>query len=293
MIIEILMATYNGEKFLADQLESLLTQTNQEWVLLIHDDGSSDNTISIINQYQANYPRQIIFIHDGIKTGGAKNNFAHLLSLASAPYIMFCDQDDVWKPDKIQMTYACMQIIEAENPDKPVLIHTDLEVVDDALNSISPSMLAYQKLILSPSFEQLLVRNSITGCTVMLNRKALELSLPIPKQAAMHDWWLGLTVLANNGIIKFINSSTVYYRQHDGNSIGVQRADIWYYSKKILHFGSVLYSIVRVIRQAEAIGVYSISKIIKLKFAFTVLHLIPSRWLRGFRRIRQIFYGDG
>ena len=115
--IYILLATYNGEKYLKEQLDSLFEQTNQHWTLWIHDDNSKDNTISIIKEYQSKYPNKIKFLDDNISTGGAKENFTYLLENIDDDYehIMFCDQDDVWLEDKIDITLKKMLEIEKEN----------------------------------------------------------------------------------------------------------------------------------------------------------------------------------
>lgn len=98
-MIEILLATYNGEKYLPQQLDSLFAQTNQDWSLIVHDDGSRDDTISIIKAYKSKFPDRIKQIEDGIKSGGAKNNFAHLMVYSTANYVMLCYV--------IRMTFGC------------------------------------------------------------------------------------------------------------------------------------------------------------------------------------------
>ena len=112
--IYILLATYNGEKYLKEQLDSLFEQTNQHWTLWIHDDNSKDNTVNIIKKYKSKYPDQIEFLDDDISTGGAKENFTYLLDNINDDYdyIMFCDQDDVWLEDKIEITLKKMLEIE-------------------------------------------------------------------------------------------------------------------------------------------------------------------------------------
>ena len=114
-MIYILLATYNGEEYIKEQIESLLHQTYQHWTLIIHDDNSSDNTVNIIKEYVKKYPEKIIFIDDDISTGGAKENFAYLLNKIDKnfDYLMFCDQDDVWLNNRIKLFYK--KIIESVN----------------------------------------------------------------------------------------------------------------------------------------------------------------------------------
>jgi len=220
--ILILLATYNGAPHLPAQLDSLLSQTRSQWRLLVHDDGSTDETLTILKQYRDRYPDRITLLEDGIVCGGASANFAHLLSKADAEYLMFCDQDDVWHPDKIEKTLQTMKEMEAKYPGEPVLVHTDLEVTDEKLRVLDESFWHYGYI--DPhrdSFNRLLMQNVVTGCTVMINRKLASLALPIPEDAVMHDWWIGL-VASRFGKIGIVEEATVKYRQHGGNSIGAK-----------------------------------------------------------------------
>ena len=141
-MVSILLATYNGEKFLIEQLNSIINQSYEDWTLYIHDDGSSDGTIAIINQYCDQY-ENIIYLPDLIVHRGAAQSFMCLLEQVNADYYMFCDQDDVWLPYKIEKTYIAMQ----EKPvDSPVLIFSDLVVVDSDLNIINKSFWFYSKI---------------------------------------------------------------------------------------------------------------------------------------------------
>lgn len=220
--IAILMATYNGEKFVSEQIESLLNQTYQGWDLYIHDDGSKDHTMEIVEQYVQRYPSKIHVI-PGEGTGGAKNNFFFLMQKIQAPYVMFCDQDDVWLDKKIEKTYQAMIAAEAENGRaEPVLVFTDLTVADQRLNVIANRMSRFQRL--DPAKTQLkdcLIQNVITGCTVMINKACLEKSLAEidAVNIIMYDWWCGL-VAAYFGVITFIDEALVLYRQHEDNTLG-------------------------------------------------------------------------
>lgn len=225
--IDILLATYNGEKYLSEQIESIIQQTYQEWNLIIHDDGSEDGTIEIIKKYTNQYQHKIKFINDGIKTGGAKNNFAHLLNFSKAPYIMFCDQDDVWLDKKIELFMSSMQKAEKENGNIPLVVFSDLQVVDESLNIISESMMSSQRLLpwIANDFNLLKTMNVITGCAMMFNAKAREVASPISNSAVMHDWWVAL-IVAKYGKNIYLDSATILYRQHDGNSIGYKEFSI-------------------------------------------------------------------
>lgn len=225
-VIYILLATYNGEKYIREQLESLLEQTYQNWILWIHDDGSKDSTLNIIKEYEEKLPNKIKLLNDGLKCSGAKQNFTHLLSSIddNFNYIMFCDQDDVWLENKIEITLNKMIEVENRNQNKPIIIHTDLKVVDEGLNTIADSYFIYQKIKpqWSKDFNISLVQNSVTGCTMMINKKAKEISLPIGNNAIMHDWWILLKVLQNNGVVEYIDKPTILYRQHSSNDTGAK-----------------------------------------------------------------------
>lgn len=235
--VYILMATYNGEKYLREQLDSLFNQTYQEWVLWIHDDNSTDSTELIINEYVDRYPDKIIHLNDGIRCGGAKENFSYLLEKIddNYDYVMFCDQDDVWLDTKIDKFIKTVKDIEKSSKNKqPICIFSDLVLVDEKLNILSPSMVRTQRLnpIIASSFDYLKCQNVVTGCAMMLNKLAIQNSLPIPDSALMHDWWIALKVSINGQNI-FINESLVLYRQHESNVVGAKEIKLCYIVKKI------------------------------------------------------------
>lgn len=225
--IDILLATYNGDRFLPDLFASLMNQTCRDWRLLVHDDGSGDGTVALIQAFVRDHPGRAVFFDDGIVAKGAAKNFAHLLARSTARYAMFCDQDDVWLPDKIAMTFARMREVENTCPGMPVLVHTDLCVVDERLGIIAPSLWAYQRFDpeIGSHARLLAVQNVVTGCTVMINREARELSLPIPEEAVMHDWWMAILV-ARYGMVAFVHQPTILYRQHGTNSIGARKTSV-------------------------------------------------------------------
>jgi len=219
--IDILLATYNGEKYLAEQLDSILNQSYQDFMILIHDDNSTDGTIGIINKYQRNYPEKIKYLDDNISTGSAKNNFEFLLNESRAQYIMFSDQDDFWLPNKIELSIEKMINTENSNKNTPVLIYSDLCIVDENLNIIHNSMfdLNFQEYKKN-SLYKLMLGNYITGNTILINSISKKHILPIPDDAIMHDWWIGLNIM-KVGIIDSIDNQLTLYRQHEYNVCGV------------------------------------------------------------------------
>ena len=219
--IEILLATCNGAAYLSALLDSLLAQTHGNWRLVIRDDGSTDGTLRIIDRYLANHPDRVGILRDKGETLGPCGNFARLLDHSRADYTMFCDQDDVWLPEKIELTMARMREMESlYGEDTPIMVHTDLRVVDSNLKPLSDSLWRYQATDPdATALNRLLVQNVATGCTVMINRALRELALPIPVEARMHDWWLALTAAAF-GRIGHVAQPTVLYRQHGRNDSG-------------------------------------------------------------------------
>jgi glycosyltransferase involved in cell wall biosynthesis len=200
-----------------------LKQTYTKWRLIIRDDGSDDNTVDVLKYYLNKYPGKIILIDDlkGVNLGACQN-YGQLLKYSDSDYIMFCDQDDVWLPDKIEITFSKMLEKEKTHEEKtPILIHTNLEVVDQDLNIISDSYWKYAKL--NPNkgktINRLLIQNVITGCTVMINKPLKILTYTIPKDAIIHDWWIAL-VAASFGRIDHINKRTILYRRHQDNKFG-------------------------------------------------------------------------
>lgn len=229
--IAILMATYNGERYIVEQIESLLTQSYKLWELYIHDDGSKDNTLCIINEYVKKYPEKIHIVN-GPRTGGAKYNFLYLMQQVDAPYVMFCDQDDVWLSEKICKTLSSMYEMEKKKGKEiPLLIFSDLKVVDQDLNIIADKMSIYQQLDNRKiKFKDLMIQNVVTGCTVMINRTCVKKAVLFNsiENIIMHDWWCSL-VAAYFGCIACIDEPLILYRQHVTNSVGAKPATSFFY----------------------------------------------------------------
>jgi glycosyltransferase involved in cell wall biosynthesis len=235
--VEILLATFNGEKYISELLDSILNQTYKNIKITIHDDGSSDRTLEILRDYSKRYPEIINLIDDGISTGSAVRNFEFLLKNSSEEYIMFADQDDVWLPNKIELTLNKMLELEDKyGKDTPLLVYTDVKVVDENLNILSESLWDYIKVDgKNKAFSRCLETSVGLGFTMMINRRAKELALPFSQNAIMHDHWVSLVVSAF-GEIEYIDSPTGLYRQHWGNVSGAQKFDTNDAKKKILRF---------------------------------------------------------
>lgn len=249
--VDILLATYNGARFLPDQLASLAGQTHEEWRLILRDDGSSDGTPELVKAWARDVPQEVVILEDGDRGLGASGNFGRLLSASTSPYFVFCDQDDVWAEDKIERLLAETVRAEGEvGPTAPVLTHCDLTVVSEDLDCQEHSFWKHQgfkrRSIRSGSEDDavrrsLVMRNFVTGCAMMGNARLRELSDPVPDDCAMHDWWVAL-VAGYLGEIRTVDAPCILYRQHGSNSLG---AKDW-------SFGSVLHRAVT--RPGAAIG---------------------------------------
>ncbi len=222
-MIFILLASYNGADYIAQQLDSILAQTCQDFMLYIGDDLSDDGTWEIVQSYAKRYPSHITACQNRAHSGGAKRNFFGMMQKYRDEYVMLCDQDDVWLPDKIEKTLEIMQKAERQyGKETPVLVHSDLTVVDRDLKVLDPSYRHtvngnWQRTALC--YE--LVQNTVTGCTAMYNRALGELLYKEPPFYVMHDWWLALIASAFGRIVP-MQEATALYRQHGDNSVGAK-----------------------------------------------------------------------
>lgn len=215
-MVDILMAVYNGGKYLEKQLDSIFSQACGDFCLTVCDDGSSDGSRSILKAYKTRYPNKMrLYLN---KTNiGAKNNFFRLLNLSSAEYIMFCDQDDIWDSDKISRT---LDFFKQNEYGGPLLVHTDMRVIDGSDKVISPSFNKMQAITPCTTLNTLLVQNTVTGCTVMINRALADI-VKAPKCKTLHDWWLAAAAAAF-GKIAYLPCPTMGYRRHGGNMRGAR-----------------------------------------------------------------------
>ncbi len=289
--ITVLLAAYNGEKYIAEQLDSILEQSVPGIRILVSDDGSTDRTPEILLEYQERYPERIL--RRDRRRGGARapgeeereeressgsleketqeerkssgsveketreeressgslgkekreerkstsapekenrrqepdmpapaRNFFWLLSQAEGDYLLFSDQDDVWKPDKVEKLLERMKEIEESGP---CLVFSDMEVTDRELRQISPSFFSYSRC--DPdrlSLAELLVENPVTGGALMMNRALAELARQVPRVCFMHDWWAALCAVCF-GRISCLRESLSLYRQHGDNVLGAVR----------------------------------------------------------------------
>lgn len=217
-LVHIVLATYNGEKFLRQQLDSLFQQTVQDFIIEVCDDGSQDGTLDIVKEYQEKDAR--IILHQNEKNLGYVKNFIYGVKRSESPYIMLCDQDDIWNSDKIEVTLQKMQALEKENRKIPLLVYTDAmnynsDTGEEMGRFHETSHLNTSKMDASHLF----MENKCIGCTVMMNREVLSYLQEIPEEIRVHDWWFAL-ICSHFGEIAYVDSPTLLYRQHSGNMIG-------------------------------------------------------------------------
>lgn len=218
--VDILLATYNGENYLREQLDSILNQTYTDFRLLISDDMSTDKTYEILEEYKQKDKRITIFKQE--KNTGVVSNFEFLLEQVENKYYAFSDQDDIWNKDKLERSILKL---ENENAD---IVFTDLEVVDNNKETIYKSYWELKefkdKILKYNSFEALYLNNYVTGCTMLAKAETIKKCLPLPKTSkyVLHDYWISL-IVSQSGKIIFLEEPTIKYRQHKNNKIGSKK----------------------------------------------------------------------
>lgn len=270
--LAILLATYNSEQYLAPQINSILEQSSSDWTLFIHDDGSTDSTLQIIQHYITSHKNKIIQLPKGNERSGAAYNFEFLLQAVQSDFYMFCDHDDVWLPSKIDDSLRQMQRMEKEHPGSAVIVHTDLTIVDENLQILHPSF--YKKTRVNPvyfaSFNFLGIANCVTGCTMLINNLAKIKTPPFPENFnMMHDWWIAINN-CRDGKISYLPKATLLYRQHASNTIGVQKGGLF----KILYLRRNLLYDIRKYRYLRMLGYGSILKYMYYKVLYQLMRHI-------------------
>lgn len=233
--IAILMATYNGSTFIEQQIESLFAQTYANFSLYIHDDGSTDDTLDILHRYESKNDNVHILNYPSLHN--AKDNFLSMTQKVAADYYFFCDQDDIWHNEKIAIEMLEMEKMENLYGDIPLLVFSDLRVVDNNLNLINNSLWQCGGVCpdLLSSFDAGAVFEYVTGCTMLFNKRACDSIIYPAKSALMHDSWTTYCILKAGGIVKGIPTPLVSYRQHNNNSLGATKWSSYGICYKIIH----------------------------------------------------------
>ena len=209
-MIDVLLATYNGEKYLETQLYSLLWQTHKDWRLIVHDDGSTDTTVAVIKNFQK-IDNRIILIEDGIKCAGAAKNFLHLLSMPSdSEYFIFCDQDDIWFEGKLEELYKIIKDV-----DQPAAAYCNAYLYNGK-KIIADKVTYFNRNSLENS---LFLNSGVQGCSLIFNRKLKEKLTCCPDYVCMHDHLVTIAAVTF-GRLLHTDLSLMLYRQHEQNVTG-------------------------------------------------------------------------
>lgn len=222
--VDIALATFDGARFLPEQLDSILAQSHEQWRLLVRDDGSSDGTPDLLEEYRREHPERIRLLRDGDGTLGHARNFARLLTHCEGSYVALCDQDDVWLPHKLEAGLAELRRLEgADRQPTPALVFSDAVVVDADGRTIAPSFRAHTRTDPDDATRlgRLLYANVVPAHTVLFNAALRDVAVPVPAPAPYADWWIAL-VAAAVGRTAFLPEPTVLHRQHGGNAAGAR-----------------------------------------------------------------------
>lgn len=269
--IAILLACYNGQEYIEEQIKSILSQSYSDFSLYIHDDDSKDSTVSIVRDLALN-DRRIHLLDYSREGRGAMDNFFSLLKRVDSDYYMFADQDDVWKETKIEKSLLSMKEEEGKHPDKPVVVCTDLIVTDSNLNVIHDSYWKHAGIYPDyfTDFNKFAASSVSTGCTMLFNEKAKTAASRRPDKAIMHDAWVTLCTIRDGGILKCLPEAQIYYRQHGDNTLGAsgtsaQSFDIFY---RIRHMRKMFLQNKGQYEMLRALGYPSLFEYIKNKIAY-------------------------
>ena len=223
--ITVLMSTYNGEKYIEEQIDSILSQENVDISLIIRDDGSSDRTVDIINEYVKNDNR--VSFYSGNNLGPAYSFLDLITEAPPASYYALSDQDDVWDSDKL---YVAIEKLKHCDQEKPALYYSNLKVVDGDLNFIKNS---HKIPLVQKDRYSFLVEPVVTGCTCVFNKAAKEkIECKKPEYISMHDTWIHM-VCSFFGNVVYDFEPHIMYRQHGNNVIGAYNGGIMQVIKRV------------------------------------------------------------
>lgn len=200
-LISIVLCTYNGEKFLREQIDSLLTQTYRNIEIIISDDASDDGTVQILQYYGENFPVKVFLQEANL---GVSKNFEFAVQQSTGAFIAFSDQDDIWLPEKIEAMYQAIGDY--------FLIYSDSELVDENGNSLHRKLSALRRMYTGNKTTGFVFSNVVWGHTILINRKLLDSAMPCP-DGIPHDIWMGFKAATITGI-KYLDQCLTKYRQH-------------------------------------------------------------------------------
>ena len=234
--LEVILPLYNGAKYLREQVASIHGQTIRPLRLIARDDDSTDGTKDLISELKDEYGEWLVLLSNN-KNVGCSENVNILLSRSTAKYIALADQDDVWLPNKLEKALNKIREVEKkENRRIPILVHSDLYITDKRLRPYKKTYIEQQRLnVKATRANDLMLTNIVTGCTAVMNRELLDIALPIPKEALVHDWWLAL-VASSFGVIRYVEETSILYRQHGENTIGAKGIGWEYWLDRLKEF---------------------------------------------------------
>lgn len=262
----VLLATYNGARYIREQIESIYAQTYGDWMIYVHDDGSTDGTREILAEYAKEKNNFVVLDYPSQK--GAANNFFSLLERVDADYYFFADQDDVWMNEKMSVCMKRMDSIETAKGDIPVLVCCDVMVADDDMNIISSSLWQYSGTHpeFLTNFNEAAASPFVTGCTMLINKRSKEVvEWNKVRYATMHDAFITLCVLKKNGVVSPVFESLMYYRQHGDNTLGAYSSSNNSMIYKLKHVSSLIKINLGLLRMLYALEYGSIFKFLKYK----------------------------
>lgn len=231
-MIAILLSAYNGAKYIREQLDSLLSQTCQDFVVNVRVDGSADGTKEIVDEYAGKYPGKVVHVDVDGKNLGCGQSFMWLLENADADYYMYCDQDDVWLPTKIEETLAKMkEHDETGHGSVPCVVFTDALVTDGDMNVTSDSL--WRSNHRDPEnakdvYRYAVYRQAALGCTMMFNNEARRIALTakdMPCERGQHDRLI-VYLCARYGRVEYVSRPLIKYRQHGDNVTSFQNRTV-------------------------------------------------------------------
>lgn len=224
-MVKIVMCTYNGAEYIEEQLKSINNNSLTDWELFIADDNSTDDTLSIVRKFKSKQEQPVHIVSNNKRMGVALNflNMACQVGreMAEEDYLMFCDQDDVWDDDKIEITCREMErLTQCYGSKIPLLVCGDVRVVNENLELIASSFHRMNHYnIKKLDLPHLMMENKIQGCTTMINKTLIDMMVQLPRKVCMHDGWCGF-IAAVFGRISYLDKTTMMYRQHNKNISG-------------------------------------------------------------------------
>lgn len=246
-MIDILLPVYNGEKYLAKQIDSILSQSYTDWHLMIRDDFSIDKSLSIISDYTKKYPHKIERIGDENRNLGVNKSFECLLRHSKSDYVMLCEQDDIWLPEKVFIEMREMEMLEKSIGNIPILICSDVKCINENDDIISESFFRSQKFCnVIGDVTKMAALNIVQGNTCLMNKQCLKHILPIPDEG-VYDSWIGINI-CHYGKVIYIHQPLVLYRQHLLNVVGANSIGGRYFTQKLLHSLKILIAYKRIFK---------------------------------------------